>query len=122
MQALDDLCTLLLSTYPAIDQLLGHDEIAVGRKQDPGPAFPMQHFRNRLLPQRSENSTLAQAGSKATVTVPYLNIRELPRPDAARVRETLKHNTELTVLDSYKNWLKVEHRTVGWVAAEYVKG
>lgn len=29
--------------------LLGHDDIAPGRKQDPGPAFPMQAFRSRIF-------------------------------------------------------------------------
>ena len=43
-----DLCIALIDAYPKIDQILGHDEIAPGRKQDPGPAFPMEHFRGSL--------------------------------------------------------------------------
>jgi N-acetylmuramoyl-L-alanine amidase len=46
-----DLCLALLETYPEIDQILGHDEISPGRKQDPGPAFPMHHFRNSIIPK-----------------------------------------------------------------------
>lgn len=31
-----------------IDEILGHDDIAPGRKTDPGPAWPMEHIRARL--------------------------------------------------------------------------
>jgi N-acetylmuramoyl-L-alanine amidase len=44
-----DLCIALIEAYPEIDQILGHDEIAPGRKQDPGPAFPMDSFRKHIL-------------------------------------------------------------------------
>ena len=34
----------ILEAYPSIEMILGHDDIAPGRKSDPGPAFPMQEF------------------------------------------------------------------------------
>ncbi len=39
----------VLMDHYRLKDLLGHDDIAPGRKQDPGPAFPMAEFRRRLL-------------------------------------------------------------------------
>lgn len=39
-----EVCQVLLQTYSGIKDLIGHDEIAMGRKPDPGPAFPSSDF------------------------------------------------------------------------------
>ena len=44
------LCKLLINTY-GIQHILGHEEIAPDRKIDPGPGFPLDDFRARLLPK-----------------------------------------------------------------------
>lgn len=38
------ICELLIEKYE-IEEVLGHEEISPGRKQDPGPAWPMEDFR-----------------------------------------------------------------------------
>jgi N-acetylmuramoyl-L-alanine amidase len=46
------LCMLLKQTYPTIKNVVGHDDIAPGRKFDPGPAFPMTWLRSAVFPER----------------------------------------------------------------------
>jgi N-acetylmuramoyl-L-alanine amidase len=47
-----DLCGALLDYYPSIKGIVGHDEIAPDRKQDPGPAFPIDSLRSRMEGRR----------------------------------------------------------------------
>jgi hypothetical protein len=43
-----ELCALLVQTYE-VTMIVGHEEISPGRKSDPGPAFPLDKLRDRLL-------------------------------------------------------------------------
>ncbi len=48
LQVVEDTCAALIAAY-GIRHLLGHEEIAPDRKVDPGPAFPLDEMRARLL-------------------------------------------------------------------------
>jgi len=48
IERVHELVTLLIKTYP-ITVVVGHEEIAPGRKTDPGPAFPLDRLRDRWL-------------------------------------------------------------------------
>lgn len=45
-----EICHTLKNHYPSIVDVVGHDEIAPGRKFDPGPAFPMAWLRKKVFP------------------------------------------------------------------------
>jgi len=47
INAATELAKLLYEAYP-IQEILGHDDISPGRKTDPGPAFPMNTFREQV--------------------------------------------------------------------------
>ncbi|HJP29148.1 MAG: N-acetylmuramoyl-L-alanine amidase [Candidatus Latescibacteria bacterium] len=50
LEAIETLCRLLIDRY-GIHTILGHEEISPQRKDDPGPAFPLDEMRRRLLPE-----------------------------------------------------------------------
>ncbi len=74
VEAIRRVCALLVRTYPSIVDIIGHDDVAVGRKVDPGPAFPMEELYP-LVPDRGED-----AGPRYAVHTPgsTLTLREEP--------------------------------------------
>jgi len=38
----------ILAAYPSIKEIVGHEDVAPGRKTDPGPAFPLARFQSLL--------------------------------------------------------------------------
>lgn len=56
IEQVEEICALLIAKY-GITTIVGHEEIAPGRKNDPGPAFPLDKLRNRLLLERRSDDT-----------------------------------------------------------------
>jgi AmpD protein len=50
LRALTALCSILMQRYPLItvERVVGHSDIAPGRKADPGPLFPWGRLRDAL--------------------------------------------------------------------------
>jgi N-acetylmuramoyl-L-alanine amidase len=119
IELVESVCELLMQEYTGIQHILGHEEIAPGRKLDPGPAFPLDQLRKRLMNDRDEEKPLLteQTGK---VAVDYLNIREMPSRRAPLVSSPLPGGTQLKIREEHGGWYRVETQIEGWVSAEYI--
>ncbi len=114
------ICKLLTQTY-SIKYILGHEEIAPGRKIDPGPAFPLNRLRDKILNNRKDdddNGLIAQTGK---VTAFKLNIREHPEKDAPIIAKPLLKGTEVEILDTKNGWYKVSTKILGWISGKFIE-
>ncbi|BDD05474.1 N-acetylmuramoyl-L-alanine amidase [Aureibacter tunicatorum] len=117
-----EICEALIKAYPSIKSIHGHEEISPGRKSDPGPAFPLDRLRDRFFSNRKSNTESLEINEHTggRVNVSKLNVRSLPSYSASTVSAPLSFGTELKILDEHNGWLKVETRSEGWVAGEFV--
>lgn len=122
LQTCEDIARLLIDTYH-LKLILGHEEIAPGRKQDPGPAFPLDKLRNRLLHsnRKDDNEPADPDGTSAEVVASSLNIRSGPGAGFDKVARPLTRGTEVKILEEQNGWYRVSTRIEGWVSRGYVK-
>lgn len=127
IKATYDLCSDLISKYN-IKHILGHEEISPGRKIDPGPAFPLDKMRDRLLhgdrsdTQEEEREKDAETyQNPAIVTASMLNIRSGPSSGNPTIANPLTKNTKVNIIGESNGWLQVETKIRGWVHGNYVE-
>jgi N-acetylmuramoyl-L-alanine amidase len=112
-----ELCELLVAHY-ALEDVLGHEDIAPGRKSDPGPAFPLEAVRARALGRS------ADVQQRLLVTANKLNIRSGPGAEFAPVAPALKKGAELLLIEARDRWSRVAVVGLtdleGWVSNDFV--
>ena len=118
----EDLCRVLIKTYPGISQILGHEEIAPQRKTDPGPAFPLDKLRSNILfSSREEDAEPAlEFPAAGVVSASKLNIRSSASGAGEKVANPLPRNSKVTVLEEKNGWYRVRTEIEGWVSANFV--
>ncbi len=120
IETVEDICRLLVETYD-LKYILGHEEIAPKRKQDPGPAFPLDRVRNALLNADRDMNDAEESLKIMTVDVGKLNIRSLPSTNGEQVAQALKKGQKVKVLEEKNGWVKVRVPIEGWVFGKYLK-
>ncbi len=123
-----EVCQLLCDIY-RLKQILGHEEIAPGRKLDPGPAFPLDRMREQLLTdyRRSEDADkplftepALALSNPAMVRASKLNIRTGPGVEFALAGEPLLKGSIVKPLNEQDGWTEVEYTMKGWVSSQYI--
>jgi N-acetylmuramoyl-L-alanine amidase len=113
-----EVCKLLIEEY-GIKLILGHDEIAPGRKADPGPAFPMEELRNLLLNQSTKKEEIYSLPQKG-VSVKELVLYKTPNIDDKIIHKKINSNTEVTILEEKNNFFKISVPILGYISKAHV--
>ena len=117
-----EVASLLVAEYDLFD-VIGHDDIAPGRKSDPGPASPMQSFRARVLGRRADEDVQLE-------TIAVLNIRTGPGTQHQTIPGSpLPVDTRVEIVGRRGSWALVDVLGVvndvmdvqGWVHTRYIR-
>ncbi len=104
LDALWTITTALHAKY-SLAEILGHDDIAPGRKTDPGPAFPMEELRDHIYGEAFEFRDLVETTTNLNIrTGPGTEFNKLPESPLAVGTKLQRHDftdqwTQASVLD-----------------------
>jgi N-acetylmuramoyl-L-alanine amidase len=115
-------CGMALVKQYSLSDVLGHDDIAPGRKRDPGPDFPIESVRARLLGRGDDHPELYRTSGR-------LFVRSGAGPEFPALPGTpLPVGTEVEVLAKHGLWWQVDvvgevngvMDIVGWCHSKYL--
>jgi N-acetylmuramoyl-L-alanine amidase len=113
-----ELCTLLIRAYN-ITSIVGHEEIAPSRKTDPGPAFPLDRLRDRLLGTRRDEIGSAHL-EVGVISAALLNARAEPSTSSTVLGTPLPRGTSVQIVEARQGWLRIISPRPAWVKEEHV--
>jgi N-acetylmuramoyl-L-alanine amidase len=119
----EEVTRLILDKYKSIVNILGHEEISPGRKQDPGPAFPLDRFRRRIIgDNRDDQQPGATALPSSGSVIPgKLNIRSGAGASYKKVANPLVSGQKVEILEEENGWYRVKTEIEGWVSKGLIK-
>lgn len=110
-----EICEAICKAYD-IQYIVGHEEIIPGGKTDPGPAFPLDELREKLI----DKGQVFPPKTVGEVTAEALNIRSHPNAGAEKMSEPLEKGHKLELIKEINSWYKVTTNITGWVAKDYI--
>jgi N-acetylmuramoyl-L-alanine amidase len=126
LETLIELSELLVTEYQ-LEDILGHEDIAPKRKQDPGPAFPMEEIKARVFGRGDEDE---QEIFYEVTAEDGLNLRSGPGTRYDKLEGSpLPQGTRLEIVGVYERWCEVEVLDIvngamdleGWVGSRHIK-
>ncbi|HMR82496.1 MAG TPA: N-acetylmuramoyl-L-alanine amidase [Niabella sp.] len=93
--------SLAIYSHYKLKDILGHDDIAPGRKEDPGPAFPMGSFKSRVMGRHDDHAAMFKTTGEGVRfrTGPGLNYD---------VAGKLKKGVKVEFIDNVMDWFHVK--------------
>lgn len=101
--------TALLVKFYNMKDVLGHDDISPNRKNDPGPAFPMESFKPNTQ------------GIHYYSTIANLNLRVGAGTEFKAIT-VIPQGTKIELLLKVGDWSRINYEgTIGFVSTKYLK-
>lgn len=109
-----------------IEEIVGHDDIAPGRKSDPGPAWDMQTFKAKVLGRAETDAATFVVRSETGLNVRTGPAAEFPLVEGAKGKP-LPDGTLVIAIEADGNWrfvsvldAKGRESFSGWVHGGYL--
>ncbi|MCB1143451.1 MAG: N-acetylmuramoyl-L-alanine amidase [Leptospiraceae bacterium] len=112
-----ELIEVLCKTYK-IKYIVGHEDIAPGRKCDPGPAFPMQEVKNRIFGKKNvkkEEVVIPKEGVLLKETTLYKS----HSTKSGELHKKVSSCSQVSILDLKEDFYKVRVSVTGYVSKKY---